>query len=433
MENIKALKISEKIGYGLGDTASNLVFQTLMIFSTYFYTEVFGLSVYLVGFLLIIVHSIDGLSTFFIGFLVDRTNTRWGKFRPYILWFCFPLAFFSCLAFTTPDFTELGKFSYALVTLVLLTITYSLLNIPYCALAGYLTQSPQQRISLQSYRFSLAMLGGLMISAFMIPMVEWLGAGDEQQGFQLAMIVLSSLGLVFFLICFYTTRERVANEHMSHGSLKQNLSWILSNPECRFIAFICFLILLAIVIRNSVTLFYVGYYLDMSAQSSLFLSVGMIGSIIGSFSTQHFSKYIGQLGLYRTALMVCALISCANYWVLQDQFYLALVFNFGLSFFLQMGSPILWSMLADVADYAEEQSKIHLTGAVYSVSQVSMKLGIALGGGLSAWSLGMFGYQADSVQTETSLHGILIVYTIFPAVLLAFIAYLLKFYKLSIK
>jgi GPH family glycoside/pentoside/hexuronide:cation symporter len=192
----------EKIAYGLGDTASNIVFQTVMLFLTFFYTDIFGISPAFVGTMFLAVRLIDAVTDPLMGALADRTNTRWGKFRPYLLWFALPFGFISVLAFTTPDLTEDGKMIYAFVTYTALMMVYTAINIPYCALGGVLTADPKERVSVQSYRFVFAMLGGLLVSGLTLPLVEFLGEGDQAKGYQLTIAAMSVLGVAMFLACF---------------------------------------------------------------------------------------------------------------------------------------------------------------------------------------------------------------------------------------
>ena len=201
------VSVIEKIGYGLGDTASNIVFQMVMMFMAFFYTDVFGISAAAMGTLFLVVRIFDAITDPVMGALADRTQTRWGKFRPYLLWLCVPYALIAVLAFTTPDLSSSGKLIWAYATYSLLMGIYTAINIPYCALGGVITADSQERVSLNSYRFFLATSAGVLVASSTLYLVKTLGQGNDQKGFQLAMAVFSALAVVFFLACFFLTRS----------------------------------------------------------------------------------------------------------------------------------------------------------------------------------------------------------------------------------
>ena len=196
------VSVKEKIAYGLGDTASNIVFQTVMLFLTFFYTDIYGISPAFVGTMFLAVRIIDAVTDPLMGAIADRTQSKYGKFRPYLLWFALPFGLISVLAFTTPDFGEEGKMIYAFVTYTLLMLVYTAINIPYCALGAVLTADPKERVSVQSYRFVFAMLGGLMVTALTLPLVEFFGQGDRAKGYQLTIMAMSVLGVLMFFGLF---------------------------------------------------------------------------------------------------------------------------------------------------------------------------------------------------------------------------------------
>ena len=203
------VSVKEKIAYGLGDTASNIVFQSVMLFLSFFYTDIFGISPAIVGTLFLVVRIFDAVTDPLMGAMTDRTQTKYGKFRPYLLWLALPFGVISVLAFTTPDFSEQGKVIYAFVTYALLMIAYTAINIPYSALGGVITGDPKERVSVQSYRFVFGMLGGLIVTACTLPLVDWFGAGDKAKGYQLTIAAMSAVGVLMFLVCFACTEARL--------------------------------------------------------------------------------------------------------------------------------------------------------------------------------------------------------------------------------
>ena len=199
------ISVKEKIGYGLGDAASNIIFQTVMTFLAFFYTDVFGISAAAVGTLFLSVRVLDAITDPVMGNLADRTETRWGSYRPYLLWLAVPFGVISCLTFTTPDFSDSGKVIYAYFTYAALMVIYTAINIPYCALGGVLTSNPSERVSIQSYRFAFASLAGILITATTLPLVDYFGQGDKASGYQMTMLLMSILGIILFWLCFATT------------------------------------------------------------------------------------------------------------------------------------------------------------------------------------------------------------------------------------
>ncbi|NVJ50000.1 MAG: MFS transporter [Gammaproteobacteria bacterium] len=422
------ISILEKIGYGLGDTASNLVFQTVMLFLAYFYTDIFGLSAAAVGTMFLVVRLFDGITDPIMGFLADRHNSAHGKFRPFLLWIALPLVLACWLTFSTPEFTASGKLIYAYLTYAFLMLMYTAINIPYCALGGVITADPQQRVSLQSYRFTLAMLGGLAVSACTLPMVEFFGAGNEQAGYQSTMLIMSGIGALMFVVCFRTTRERVHPKPHQNIVLKQALKSLWRNDQWRIISMVCFIVLAGMVIRNTVALYYVNYYLGHKALATYFITLGMLGAIIGSFIVQFISQRFCKIKTYAAANALAGGVCIAAFFIPSNNLVGAFAGHILVSFLLQVASPLLWSMMADVVDYGEYKERIRVTGLTYSANLFFLKLGMAVGGAAAAWSLAGFGYQANQAQSLQALWGINFLFSIVPG--LIFIAsgiYILRY------
>ena len=266
------LTIREKIAYGLGDTASNIIFQTVMMFLLIFYTDVVGLSPALVGTLFLVVRLFDAITDPLMGAMADRTKTRWGQFRPYILWLAVPFGIISVMAFTTPDFSYNGKVVYAFATYTLLMIAYTAINIPYSALGGVLTAEPSERVSVQSYRFVLGMLGGLIVAASTLPLVEWFGEGDKAKGYQLTMMAMSLLGVVLFLLCFSGTNERVSTPAEQKTSFFDDLRSLWKNDQWRILCLAGLFLLTGQVLRATLAIYYVKYVLNLEQYITLFIT-----------------------------------------------------------------------------------------------------------------------------------------------------------------
>jgi len=334
------LSVKEKIAYGLGDTASNIIFQTVMMFLLIFYTDVVGLSPAVVGTLFLAVRLIDAITDPLMGSFADRTQTRWGQFRPYLLWFALPFGLLSILAFITPDFSADGKLIYACITYILLMLVYTAINIPYSALGGVLTNNPQERVSVQTYRFVFGMLGGLIVAACTMPMVQWFGEGDDAKGYQMAMIVMSTLGVVLFLLCFAGTKERISQPRPKHASYKNDLKLLWQNDQWRILSLAAVFLLSGQVLRATLAVYYVKYYLSAEEQITTFMTLGMIGSILGCSLSQQIAKRVCKIKAYITLQLIAAGICIASYWVNEQQIVLAFVLFFLWSFFLQMATPL---------------------------------------------------------------------------------------------
>ncbi|MDO6444698.1 MFS transporter [Colwellia sp. 1_MG-2023] len=425
------LRMKEKIAYGLGDTASNIIFQTVMMFLLIYYTDVVGLSPALVGTLFLVVRIFDAITDPLMGAMADRTNTKWGQFRPYLLWLALPFGLISVLAFTIFDLSEQGKIIYAFATYSLLMIAYTAINIPYSALGGVLTADPKERVSVQSYRFVFGMLGGLIVAAGTMPLVECFGQGDKALGYQYTMIAMSVLGVVLFLLCFAGTKERVSPPPQQNSTFKQDLICLWQNDQWRVLCLAGLLLLSGQVLRGTLAVYYVKYYLVRADLITPFMTLGMIGSILGCALSQMVAKKFCKIKAYITLQSIAAFICVINYFVSANQIILALSLFFFWSFFLQMATPLLWAKMADTIDYGHWKTGVRITGMVYSAVVFFIKLGVAIGGALAGWLLAYYGYQADIEQNEATKHGILLSFTVFAALGSVMVAFVMRWYTLD--
>ncbi|NRQ41741.1 MFS transporter [Rheinheimera sp. YQF-2] len=425
------VSIKEKMAYGLGDTASNIVFQTVMLFLTFFYTDIFGISPAFVGTMFLLVRIMDAVTDPLMGAFADRTQSKHGKFRPYLLWFALPFGVISVLAFTTPDLSENGKMIYAFVTYTLLMMVYTAINIPYCALGASLTDDPKERVSVQTYRFIFAFIGGVLVSACTLPLVEYFGQGDKAKGYQLTIMAMSILGVMMFLICFYGTKERVIPPKEQSGTYLQNFKTLWQNDQWRVLATATLFLMSGFVLRTTLAIYYIKYYLEMPDSISLIITLGMFGSIIGCIVANQLAKRFCKVKLYIAIQLVAATLCAASFFVPAEQAILAITLYVLWNMVFNTGTPLLWAKMADAVDYGQWKTGIRTTGMVYSSIVFFIKLGIAIGGATAGWLLAGYGYQADVVQSDATKTGLLLSFSLFPAIGSIAVAFIMRWYLLD--
>ena len=441
------LSIKEKIGYAVGDTASNLFFQTFILFLMYFYTDVFGLSAAAVGTMFLVTRIWDAVNDPMMGMVADRTNTRWGKFRPYILWFAIPFGIIGIITFTTPDLSSSGKLIYAYFTYTFLLMIYTAINVPYSALMAVITPNSLERTELSSYRFVAAFIGGIIVQASTMSLVKYFGKGNESVGWQWAMGCLSGLAIFLFLITFLTTKERVQPPKDQKSKLKVDLRDLLTNKPWLLIAGATVFQLTFIVIRNSSVPYYFKYYvldqqlnlfgrsIDLTFEvfTSVFLLSGSISTVVGAILTKWFAKIIDKKNTYAGFLIASAILSTVFYFLPPQAAMLIIIVNILFSFFLGPVSVLQWAMYTDTADYSEWKNGRRATGLVMAASLFALKLGLTLGGAIVGWMLGYYGFVANQPQSFETLGGIKLLISIFPATFGILGGLLMIFYPLTNK
>ncbi|UTA47171.1 MFS transporter [Simiduia sp. 21SJ11W-1] len=425
------LTFREKVAYGLGDTASNIIFQTVMLFLTFFYTDIFGISPAVVGTMFLVVRIFDAVTDPLMGGIADRTHTRWGKFRPYLLWLALPFGAISVLAFTTPDFSPQGKVIYAYVTYAALMLAYTAINIPYSALGGVLTDKPEERVSVQSYRFVFGMLGGLLVTACTLPLVGYFGQGDQALGYQMTIGVLSIFGVILFLLCFAGTKERITPPKSQRTSIRGDLQSLWQNDQWRVLSVAALILLTGMVLRSTLAIYYVKYFLGREDWVTAFVTLGMVGNILGCACAQPLAKRVCKVRAYIALQLIAAVFCVLGFFVQPDQTLLAFGLYFVWCFFLQMATPLLWAKMADVVDYGHWKSGVRITGMVYSSIVFFIKMGLAIGGALGGWLLAYYGYQANTALSERTLQGIVLSFTLVPALASILVAWVMRWYTLN--
>lgn len=441
------LSLKEKIGYSLGDTASNLFFQTFIFFLLYFYTDVFGIPAASVATIFLVGRIWDAVNDPMMGMLADRTNTRFGKFRPYLLYTALPFGILGFMMFITPDLSTQGKVIYAFITYNLMMMVYTIINVPYSALMGVISPSSQERTVVSSFRFVAAFVGQFIVQFAVLWLVRKFGKGNENVGWQWAMAVMAGFAVVLWLMTFATTKERVLPVKKQKNPLKQDLSDLFKNVPWLLIGSATIFQLLFNVIKGGSVMYYFKYFVQdqqflmlgksfsFSYQSltSAFLLLGTALTILGAILTNIFSKSFGKSRCYYGFLGI-AVISTAIFYVLRPQdIVLMFILQMVASFAVGPVSVLQWAIYTDTADYSEWKTGRRATALIMAASLFALKLGIALAGSFQALILDFFGFVANVPQSASTLSGIRMLMSIFPAIAGAVAVVLMVFYPLNNK
>ncbi|WP_308991270.1 MFS transporter [Mariniflexile litorale] len=456
------LSIKEKIGYSLGDLAANLVFQTLVTYLAYFYTDIYGLSPKDSSIIMLVVGLIAAfIFNPIIGAIADRTNSKWGKFRPWILWTAVPLGIVSLLAFSTPDFAYKGKVIYAVVTYTFLLLLYAANNLPYSALSGVITGDMGERNSLSSYRFVAVMFAQFFVQVFMLGIIKSAGDGDKAIGIEKVMTVLAIVGTIMLLITFFTTKERVVPKPEQKSSVKEDLGDLMKNKPWLIMLSLTLLVFVTLAMKGGSYVYYFENYVDkdnlatfiqpildfmssiglnhfgddpISAGFGLFNAGGIIFMIIGiTFSKKLADKY-GKRDVFAVFLFISTLFIMAFYFFPPTSIKLIFISQILHGFFYGITIPILWAMIADVADYSEWKNNRRATAIIFSAMMIGLKAGLSIGGALTSWFLGVFDYIPNSlIQPETAVKGIKLLVSVFPSIPFLIGVGLLFFYEINKK
>jgi glycoside/pentoside/hexuronide:cation symporter, GPH family len=445
---IQKLPLREKVGYGFGDLASCLFWMTIMTQLLYFYIDIFGLTAKAAGIMFFVSRLSDAFFDVVIGMVADRTKSRWGKFRPYILWGAIPLAVSAVLAFTTPSFADMGKLIYAYITFISFMFLYSTVNIPYTALLGVISGEPVERADAATSKFIGAFLAGIIVSATALPFAKYFGEGNDAKGWHVTMMIYGVAAVIFFLITFFSTKERIQPIAKEKTNVAEDLGDLIVNVPWILLFIVTILFILFVCIRMNIITFYFKYYVgeqeinlfgsthkySWEILASAFNTVGQVTSLIGTALIPVIVRFIGR----RKATIILfsiALICTGVFYFFKPQ-DLILIFVFQTIGSITGGpiSAFLWIMYADTADYSEWKTGRRATGLVFSASIMSNKLGWAVGSMASAFILAQTGFVANVVQNANVLTGIKAMMSIIPVgVGIIALIILMFFYKLDEK
>ncbi len=442
------IKLSEKIGYGLGDMSSSMFWKLFGAYLMIFYTDVFGMSAAVVGTMFLITRVWDSLFDPVVGIIADRTESRWGKFRPYLLCLAVPFGAFAVLTFYTPDIDDTGKIVYAFITYSLMMMVYSAINVPYASLLGVMSPNPQDRNVLSTFRMMFAYIGSFLALLLFMPLVNTFTGGNnaqevQQYGWLMAVVVFAVTCTVLFLMCFAFTRERVKPVKVEKTPLKTDIRDLLSNRPWWILLGAGIASLVFNSIRDGATVYYFKYFVDETAfgdvtivgipfvLSGLYLAVGQASNIIGVVAAAPIANMIGKRQTFMWAMIIATGLSIVFYFLDRDQLEMIFLLQVLISICAGSVFPLLWSMYADCADYSELTTGNRATGLIFSSSSMSQKFGWAIGTAITGWLLAAFGFQANAVQNADTIQGIRIFLSLLPAVGTALSVIFIFFYPLT--
>ncbi len=449
MDSVK-ITLKEKIGYGFGDAASSMFCKLFGSYLMIFYTDVFGLPAAVVGSMFLITRIWDSLFDPIVGMVADRTDTRWGKFRPYLLFLAIPFAVIGVFTFFTPGLDYTGKVIYAYVTYSLMMMVYSAINVPYASLLGVMSPNQKDRNVLSTFRMTFAYIGSFVTFLLFMPLVNYFSNGsnaveDQQRGWFMAVIVIAVMCAILFFMCFSFTKERVKPIKQEKTPLLDDLRDLIKNKPWWILLGAGVAALVFNSIRDGATVYYFKYYIVEDGfgtinvfsipfvLSGLYLALGQAANIVGVILAAPVSNRIGKRYTYMGAMAIATVLSIVFYWMDKDSLTLIFILQALISICAGSIFPLLWSMYADCADYSELRTGNRATGLIFSSSSMSQKFGWAIGSALTGWLLGYFGFQANEAQNPETINVIKMFLSFLPAVGTLLSVVFIYFYPLTEK
>lgn len=426
------IKLTEKIGYGFGDMASSMFWKLFGAYLMIFYTDIFGLPAAMVGTMFLITRVWDSVFDPIVGIIADRTNSRWGKFRPYLLMLAIPFGLIGVLTFYTPPFGNVGKLVYAYITYSLMMMVYSAINVPYASLLGVMSPNPGERNTLSTYRMMFAYIGSFIALLLFMPMVNAFSRhseniADQQTAWLMAVAVIAAICILLFFGCFAWTKERVQPINRQKTSLKADIKDLFHNKPWWILFGAGIGTLVFNSIRDGAAVYYFKYYVVEEnfhtislfgisfVLSGLFLSVGQMANIIGVILAAPLSNRLGKKKTFAISMLTAAALSVIFFWFDKDDLMWIFIFQCLISICAGCIFPLLWSMYADCTDYSELNTGHRATGLIFSASSMSQKFGWAIGTAVTGWLLSYFGFQANAEQSPETIHGIKLFLSWLPA------------------
>jgi glycoside/pentoside/hexuronide:cation symporter, GPH family len=421
----------EKISYGVADMGFNFYWANIFTFLMFFYTDVFGISGLATGTMLAAIKVINAFTDPMIGALADRTSTRFGKFRPYLIWMALPLAAAGVLTYTTPNLSGQGKLIYAYATYLFMMVCYTGINIPYNALSGVMSSNPQERSMVNGLRFIFAFAGSTLVTATTPKLVAWLGGGNKQLGWQLTMVFWGVAASCIFLVTFFNTRERITPPPSQKPNLAQDVKDLSRNGPWLALFFLAPVIMITITLRNSTALYYLKYVIGREDLSGSFVAVYPMAAAAGAALTPVLTRFADKRRLMILLMSATGLISIAFYFIPRDQIALLFALQILMGLVLGPKSPLAFAMYADVTDYSEWRTGRRATALTFAAATFSQKLGTAIAAMVMGSVFAALGYVANTTQTARSQTGILLLMSVIPACFAFAAVVVMLFYKLD--
>jgi len=429
----KKISNKEKVGYGLGDTASHFVWDMVGFWILIFYTDTFGISAAAAGTIMLIARVWDMVSDPLMGIIADRTTTKWGKFRPYILWMAVPYSILAVLTFTTPDLGATGKIIYAGVTYFLLMTVFTAINLPYSSLGAVMTSDSYERAGLNSYRFVFAFIGQLIVTGSALTLALYFGNGDTAQGYQYTLILFAVISFLLFMITFKTTKERVQPPKEQQQNLKEDLRNLFKNKPWVILFFVGIISFVMFAMQNLSIAYYFKYYMGNEENVQLFNVIGTLALIVGIPFSKPLAIKFGKRNVFLASSLISGFFFILLYLPSAENIISIYVLNILAKLTYAPAVPLLWTMIADTADYSEWKNERRSTGLVFSAATFAQKAGWGIGGALAGWLLALYQFIPNAEQSATALTGIKLMISVFPGILYMFCAVLLYFYTIDHK
>lgn len=437
------LSVLEKIGFGAGDMAVNVVWSSMALILTFFYTDVFGLKAADIGLLMLLPRLIDAFADVAMGMITDKHMTRWGRYRPYLLLFSVPFGLSVMLVYTTPELAYNAKLLWAYATYILMMLVFTSVTIPYISLIGVLTEDPQERLSANGYRLFFAKVAAFMVTIIVPLMAARWGVGHLARGYQMSMALMAGMATLLFLFCFFTTTERVKHQ-VDHKPLSLQLRLLFKNDQWVVLAAVCVIATIGYVIRGSVAAYYAKYYLygNLPAQPgplsqflithsflghwsgaitgdavllSNFLTTGVVASILAMVVSTWTTKRFCKVQLFRWSQIATAVFSAILYFAVKPgDVALAFVLYFLVCLVVDLQAPVFWSAIAEAVDYGQVKSGKRVAGMSFGGISFCQKMGMSLGGGGVGVLLTYYHYVPDQIQSAFTLTGIALSLSIIP-------------------
>ena len=428
------LPVLEKIGFGAGDMAVNVVISSMMLIITFFYTDIFGIKPEDLAMLFIVVRLIDAVTDPVMGMITDKFTSRWGRYRQYLLFLAIPFGISVYLAFSTPDGDYNTKLVYAYATYIFVTVMFTAVTIPYISLISVMTDDPKERLSANGYRLFFAKIAAFLVTIIVPQLSAAWGQDNIQLGYQYSMGLMGLMGTLLFLFCFVTTRERI--EHVvDKKSFKDQVKLLMQNDQWLVLCAVCVTGTIGYVIRGSVAAYYAKYYLGGDAGTiSAFLATGVGAAIIAMVASTWITKKYCKIKLFRYSQVAVLLLSAMLYvFVGRDDLALAFVLYFLVSFVVDLHAPVFWSAIAEAVDYGAYKTGQRVSGLAFGGISFSQKLGMGIGGAVVGWLLTFFNYVPNEAQSDYALTGIALMLTVIPGLFHFLMGSLMFKYKVTDK